>query len=107
VAGEGGSLRYRAELDAAAGPAACHEGSLDEFLLERYTAFTQWRGVRRFFRVWHSPWPVTPLAATVEDTSLLDATGDWITDARLIGAHYSRGVRDVWMGRPQLLRQRL
>jgi uncharacterized protein len=31
----------------------CVPGSLDEFLLERYTAFTQVAKRRRFFRIWH------------------------------------------------------
>jgi hypothetical protein len=44
---------------------------------------------------------VAALDAQVEDTSLLDQTGDWVDQARLAGAHYSPGVRDVWMGHPQ------
>jgi uncharacterized protein YqjF (DUF2071 family) len=105
VAGAAGSLRYHAGLDTAPRLAPCRAGSLDEFLLERYTAFTQWRKLRRFFCVWHPPWPVAPLAATVEDASLLRQTGDWIDHARLIAAHYSPGVHDVWMGHPQILWQ--
>jgi uncharacterized protein len=105
VMSAGKRLRYQA--DAAPGLAPCTSGSLDEFLLERYTAFTQWRNLRRFFRVWHQPWPVAPLAATVEDASLLDQTGDWISYARLVAAHYSPGVHDVWMGHPQFLSKTL
>lgn len=102
IIGKRGSLRYEAHRTARdASP--CPSGSLDEFLLERYTAFTHWRGLRRFFRVWHEPWPVTPLDATIRDTSLLEQTGGWISRARLVSAHYSPGVRDVWMGHPQLL----
>jgi uncharacterized protein len=33
----------------------CAPGSLDEFLLERYTAFTQFQKRRQFFRIWHEP----------------------------------------------------
>jgi len=107
VAGACGSLRYQGDLDAAPRLAPSRGGSLDEFLLERYTAFTQWRTLRRFFRVWHEPWPVAPLAATVEDASLLNQTGGWIDHARLIAAHYSPGVHNVWMGHPQFLRPKL
>jgi uncharacterized protein YqjF (DUF2071 family) len=101
ITGGCGSLSYHGESCAEAMP--CRRGSLDEFLLERYTAFTEWRGLRRFFRVWHEPWPVAPLAATVEDASLLEETGEWIRHARLIAGHYSPGVRDVWMGHPRFL----
>jgi uncharacterized protein YqjF (DUF2071 family) len=103
----GGLLRYKAEPVDTEGPSPCPAGSLDEFLLERYTAFTKWWNLRRFFRVWHPPWPVTPLSATIEDSSLLRRTGDWITHARLVAAHYSPGLRDVWMGHPQILSETL
>ena len=103
VRGKAGRMRYHGKLDAECEPAPCDNGSLDEFLLEQYTAFTQWRDLRRYFRVWHPPWPVARLDATVEDASLLDATGDWARHARLVAAHYSPGVRDVWMGAPQIL----
>jgi hypothetical protein len=80
---------------------------LDEFLLERYTAFTEWWNLRRYFRVWHAPWPVTPISAAVDDSGLLAQTGQWKSRARLVAAHYSPGVQDVWMGRPQYPRQNL
>jgi len=102
-----GSLRYRADPDPALHPAPCLADSLDEFLLERYTAFTQWGRLRRYFRIWHQPWPVIPLAASVGDAGLLDPTGPWFRHARLVAAHYSPGVRDVWMGGPQFLWQEL
>jgi uncharacterized protein len=103
ITARGGSLRFSANREETAHPAPCKAGSLDEFLLERYTAFTQWRGLRRFFRIWHPPWPVAPLSATVTDTSLLAPTGNWIHHARLIAAHSSPGVPGVWMGRPRFL----
>ncbi len=106
VTGRRGSLRFRAGLGADAHFAACETGSLEEFLIERYTAFTQWGSLRRFFRVWHPPWPVAPITACVDDASLLDQTGAWPRYARLIGAHDSPGVADVWMGRPQWLAAR-
>ena len=94
-----GSLRYLAEKE--------EEEDDDEarrdFLLERYTAFTEWRGVRRFFRVWHGPWPARRLRVEIAETSLLEQTGDWISQARFVGAHYSPGVQGVWMGHPQFL----
>jgi uncharacterized protein YqjF (DUF2071 family) len=99
----GGTLCYKADVAEKAQAVPCDCGSLDEFLLERYTAFTKWWNLRRFFRVWHAPWRVTPISATVTSNTLLKQTGDWVSHARLIGAHNSPGAHGVWMGRPQTL----
>jgi uncharacterized protein YqjF (DUF2071 family) len=77
--------------------------SLTEFLLERYTAFTQHRNQTRFFRVWHSPWPQVPAEIAVTGDTLIAGTGAWRQTAEFIGANYSPGA-DVWMGRPHRLR---
>jgi uncharacterized protein YqjF (DUF2071 family) len=77
----------------------CDAESLTEFLLERYTAFTEYRRRRRFFRIWHPPWLQLPVDLTVPADDLMAATGNWWLDARRVGATYSPGV-SVWMGRP-------
>ncbi len=100
VMGKRGDLRFHATHAPDPVYASCAAGSLDEFLLERYTAFTHWAGLRRYFRVWHPPWPVTPLAATVHDASLLDETGVWHHHAHLVSAHHSHGIHNVGMGFP-------
>lgn len=99
----GAALSYRAELDASVIHDACEAGSLDEFLVERYTAFNNTRGIHRCFRIWHPPWPVAAISAHVEDRGLLAQTGPWSRDAVFIGAHHSPGFPCVWMGRPHLL----
>jgi uncharacterized protein YqjF (DUF2071 family) len=104
VAAEGGALVYRAAVLEGCGIRPCLAGSLDEFLLERYTAFTA-RGARRrgFFRVWHPPWPQAPAGVELAEASLLArAPGgrDWAAGTDLAGAHFSPGVAGVWMGRP-------
>jgi uncharacterized protein YqjF (DUF2071 family) len=77
----------------------CEANSPEEFLLERYTAFN-WRGKsRRFFRVWHPPWPQMPAQVSIIDDTLLTGAFPWFENARLVGANYSPGLRDVWMGR--------
>jgi uncharacterized protein YqjF (DUF2071 family) len=76
-------------------------GSLDEFLVERYTCFTQWHRWRRAFRVWHPPWRIAEASAAVPECGLLEQSGPWFQNARLQGAHLSPGCHDVWMGRPQ------
>ena len=82
----------------------CEAGSLTEFLLERYTAFTKHRRRSRFFRVWHSPWPQVPAKIEVTADSLIGSTGSWWSTARFVGANYSPGA-EVWMGRPHRLAQ--
>jgi len=74
-------------------------GSLTEFMLERYSAFTQRRKRARFFRVWHSPWKQTPAEIEVTADTLMAGTGPWWKTAECIGANYSPGA-EVWMGRP-------
>lgn len=79
--------------------AASDPGSLTEFMLERYTAFTSRGKRRRLFRVWHEPWQQTPIDLEVTADDLLASTGRWWKTAQFIGANYSPGV-EVWMGRP-------
>jgi uncharacterized protein YqjF (DUF2071 family) len=79
----------------------CRAGALDAFLLERYTAFTRCGNTRRLFRVWHPPWAQTRTEIAMHDDGLLATTGKWACGARLVGANFSPGVRDVWMGRPR------
>ena len=93
-------LEYAATIDPAVPFASCDPGSRDEFLMERYTAFTARNSVRRFFRIWHPPWPQTAMDISLSDTSLLTRNWAWFKDAGLVGANYSPGVSDVWMGRP-------
>jgi len=78
----------------------CGSRSLDEFLLERYTAFTQYGAKARFFRVWHTPWPQVPARVSLLDDSLLRRALPCLKTAKLVGANYSPGVTNVWMGWP-------
>ena len=82
----------------------CPAGSLSEFLLERYTAFTSHKTSRRFFRIWHEPWKQQSIPIAVADIRLLETVWPWFADAKLAGAHYSPGARNVWMGRPHRVR---
>jgi uncharacterized protein len=78
----------------------CGVGSREEWLMERYTAFNSagWR--KRFFRVWHPPWPQCAASINLDDATLLTQRWPWFKDANLIGANYSPGFDAVWMGRP-------
>ena len=98
VRAAGGELIYDAKLAGHSG-APCEDNSLDQFLLERYTAFN-WRGKSRlFFRVWHPPWPQVRAFVSVAESSLLATKFPWFAQAGLIGANYSAGFSEVWMGR--------
>jgi hypothetical protein len=101
-AAHGGRLEYRAELPAAAFH-PCTGHSVDDFLLERYTAFTEQHRSARFFRVWHAPWQQQKVEVRLLDDSLLRETASWFEGAKLAGANYSPGVEDVWMGWPHKL----
>lgn len=81
-------------------------GSLTEFLMERYTAYTYWRGLKRMFRIWHEPWPQVEAKMRLGETSLLTQSGTWWRHAEYIGANYSPGVNEIWMGRPRLVLSR-
>ncbi len=99
-----GALSYRATLPSSEPFFVCPENSLDEFLQERYTAFTA-RGSRlAFFRIWHEPWKQLPVSVSLEDDSLIARRWEWFSGATLVGASYSPGLRNVWMGWPRKLR---
>lgn len=78
----------------------CSAGSLDEFLLERYTAFTSHAGTRRFFRIWHPSWNQQRIDISVTDSELVVSKWPWFRKARLVDGNFSSGAEDVWMGRP-------
>ena len=98
VSAREGRLRYSGKVTGL-GFAPCLPGSLDQFMLERYTAFTERGKRRRVFRIWHEPWPQAPADFEVGENSLIASTGAWWNTAEFVGANYSPGV-DVWMGRP-------
>lgn len=92
--------RHRAGPEAGAPFVPCQRGSLDEWLMERYAAFNAVGKARRFFRVWHPPWPQCEAEVKLKDLSLLQDNWDCFKDAHLVGANFSPGLHDVWMGRP-------
>jgi uncharacterized protein YqjF (DUF2071 family) len=95
-----GTLAYEADVKLDSTFRICASGSLDEFLLERYTAFTAHRSKRRFFRIWHEPWPQVPASVAIRNDGLLANTCNWFRAAKPTGANYSTGAPHVWMGRP-------
>jgi uncharacterized protein YqjF (DUF2071 family) len=95
------SIEWRGQLSPAAKDLRVAEpGSLTEWLMERYTAFTHWMGFKRRFRIWHPPWQQAAVEVEIEEQGLLLQLGDWAGKARYMGAHWSPGFDDVWMGAP-------
>jgi uncharacterized protein len=99
----GAGLSYTAPLAEPVTFEPCAEGSLEEWLMERYTAFNS-AGRSRFFRVWHPPWPQCAAAVAIEDQSLLMKNWPWFAQAHFAGANFSPGFDTVWMGRPFFVR---
>jgi len=95
-----GQLVYRAEIGRPVEFLPCASGSRAEWLMERYTAFNSAGGLKRFFRVWHPPWPQTEADAAFEEMSLLTNRWSWFHNARFVGANFSPGFDTVWMSRP-------
>ena len=91
VTGDRGAFEFRVTRSAGE-LAVCAPGSCDEFLLERYVAFTARHDVRRRFRVRHEPWPQARVAAEIWEDRLLRETLAWWDGAKYIGANYSPGV---------------
>jgi hypothetical protein len=80
--------------------------SVDDFLLERYAAWTMRDGVARRFRIWHEPWQRQRVNVLLPDRRLLDAAAPWMTGIEPRLAHHSPGVRDVWIGPPERVGKR-
>ena len=96
----GVAFAYQAELEVGALFSECDSGSLDQWLMERYSAFNSVCGRERFFCVWHEPWRQCKAQVEMIDTSLLESKWDWFRRAEHVGANYSPCVRNVWLGRP-------
>lgn len=99
-ANTGADLVFRGRLNEPALFQSPEASSLTEWLMERYTAFNAAGGRQRYFRVWHRPWPQCATEVQMESRDLLTKNWPWFREARLVGANYSPGFDEVWMGRP-------
>jgi uncharacterized protein YqjF (DUF2071 family) len=92
-----GRFCCRATVDSDATYSPSPPRSETAFLLERYTAFTHRRGILRRFRIRHEPWRQVEVKVTIEECGLLDG----IIDSPPQSAHFSPGLNDVAIGRPE------
>ncbi len=98
-------LSYSASIEPGAEFAPSSPESLAQFCLERYTAFAHRGRKAVVLRIWHQPWPQCPVQVALEDGRLLAQTGEWLQHARFLGANYSVGLREVWMGAVRALKE--
>ena len=98
---DGPCFTYRAHLNESPF-APCPAGSLDEFLFERYAAPSRSRN--RIALLSHLALALMQkeIQVSVSDNGLLQAL-PWFATAKVIGANYSPGAREVWMGWPHKL----
>ena len=94
-----GRLAWRAHIRPARRAAVARRG-LEQFLLERYTAFTRRGRTSLRFRVWHEPWRRVRARVALRDMKLLAAAFPWLSSVTPESAHFSAGVHDVWIGPP-------
>ena len=100
VVAPAGRLAWSAEFRGTAGARPARRG-LELFLLECYTAFTRRGDIPLRFHVWHEPWRRVRAYVALTDTSLLRAAFPWMPGDAEFLAHFSPGVRDVWIGPPR------
>ncbi|NIT14648.1 MAG: hypothetical protein GTN99_10520, partial [Candidatus Dadabacteria bacterium] len=79
-----GHFRYRLRTAKKVDYTQFEAESLGEFLGERYTAYVRGNGNKKFFRIWHHPWPQTTLRPVYIDDGLLSNMGQWGKEASFV-----------------------
>ncbi len=98
----GESFAWKSSFSIANSPwRTCPAGSLDEFLLERYTAFNSAGYRRKLFHIRHSQWMQTSAEVHLSERALLDSRFGLLRGIEPTAAHYSPGAFDVFMGPPE------
>ena len=96
VSSETQQLHFVAGFRRTAEPSRAERGTLDEFLVERYSAFTvRGRALYRF-RIEHAPWKLQPADVEMRETTLLGNVAALLSTP--VAAQGSEGVRDVLIG---------
>ena len=96
-------LRYYCDARPGAAARECEPDTVEEFLSERYSAFTCLNGIKRVFRILHEPWALTALDTSWDETRLLEKDFEWFCRAQPISSYWTRGVFDVAISRPRTI----
>ena len=106
VRARAGGVQFEGRWNDAQPLDAAREGSIEHFLVERYSAFTTRGNTKMRFDVDHVPWPVAPMDVTICDLSLAQSVLPRLRADDLIGAHRSPGVHDVLISAPKTVGSR-
>ena len=104
VKAEGSAFSYLAEVDRQITFGPSDPGSLAEFAMERYSGFFNRGSGARIFRAWHPAWLQTAINAKLTDDRLLTAKFNWFKQAKLVGANFAPGFKQVSLGRVHSLK---
>jgi uncharacterized protein YqjF (DUF2071 family) len=95
---------YRARIDPQTIFEPCSPGSLAEFGMERYSGFFNRSKQVKIFRAWHPTWLQTSVKASIKEEGLLTTKFSWFKDAKLVGANFAPGFKQVSLGRVHSLK---
>ena len=101
VSSEARELHITAALGRADEPRPAEADTLDEFLVERYTAFTVRRDALYCFRIEHQPWPLRPATGEMKQMNLLNDMGFLLSTPT--ASHFSAGIHNVQISGPRRL----
>src|SRR5262245_19798563 len=101
VSAGGLHFAYQGGWQRQAGFAQAARGSVAEFLVERYIAWTHRLNVSRRFDVAHQPWAIAPADVHISQRSLLHRFAPWIGDTPVACAHLSPGTTGVRISAPR------
>lgn len=101
AAKNGAGLVYESEGAVKEDLRICEPDSLNEFLCEKYTAYTSLNGKDRVFRIIHEPWMLAPIDVIWTDLSLLTESFPFIELEGYVGSAITPGVKNVFLSKPR------
>ncbi len=97
----GVSLAYESGSPSSGDLCICNTGTLEEFLCEKYTAYTSLNENTLVFRILHEPWKTIPMNVNWKDLSLLKEALPFLKKEGYIGSEITPGLKDVLISRPR------